>query len=42
MRNILGLLVIRIAEALDRSLFTVPDLDDDYDPAAPSIALLGY
>jgi hypothetical protein len=30
MRNVLGLMVIRIAEALDRSLFTVPDLDEDY------------
>jgi hypothetical protein len=34
MRNVLGLLMIRIAEALDRNLFTVPDLDEDYDPTA--------
>ena len=38
MRNVLGLLVIRVAEALDRSLFTVPDLDDDFDPAASPVA----
>ena len=36
MRNVLSLLVIRIAEALDRSLFRVPDLDEDYNPSAPS------
>lgn len=28
MRNILGLLVIRVAELLDRSLITVPELDE--------------
>jgi hypothetical protein len=30
MRNVLGRLLIRVAEALDRSLMTVPEIDD-YD-----------
>lgn len=36
MRSLLTLLVVWIAEAIDRSLFTVPDLDEDHDSSAPS------
>jgi hypothetical protein len=35
MRNVLGRLLILVAEALDRSLMTVPEIDD-YD--SPSTA----
>jgi len=37
MRNVLGRLLILVAEALDRSLMTVPEIDE-YD--APSTGLL--
>jgi hypothetical protein len=36
MRNVLGRLLILVAEALDRSLMTVPDIDEY---AAPSTGL---
>jgi hypothetical protein len=37
MRNVLGRLLILVAEALDRSLMTVPEIDE-YD--SPSTGLL--
>jgi hypothetical protein len=37
MRNVLGRLLILVAEALDRSLMTVPDIDEY---VAPSTGLL--
>ena len=38
MRNVFGRLLILVAEALDRSLMTVPEIDD-YDSAAAVIHL---
>jgi hypothetical protein len=38
MRSVLGLLVIRVAELLDRSLFTVPEVDEDFPPDFPPFA----
>jgi hypothetical protein len=34
MRSVLGLFVIRVAEMLDRSLITVPEIDEDFPPFA--------
>jgi hypothetical protein len=34
MRNVLGRLLILVAEALDRSLMTVPEIDEYDSPAA--------
>jgi hypothetical protein len=34
MRNVLGRLLILVAEALDRSLMTVPEIDDSPSTAA--------
>ena len=34
MRNILGRLLVLVAEALDRNLLTVPEIDEYDSPAA--------
>jgi hypothetical protein len=34
MRSLLGLLVIGVAERFERSLITVPDVDEDFPPLA--------
>ncbi|MBV8348603.1 MAG: hypothetical protein JOZ49_14065 [Mycolicibacterium sp.] len=34
MRSVLGLLVIWMGEMLDRSLITVPEVDEDFPPFA--------
>ena len=34
MRSLLGRLVIWVAERLERSLITVPEVDDDFPPFA--------
>jgi hypothetical protein len=39
MRNPMGLLVLRLAELLDRSLFEVPDVDDLLEPSPATTAL---
>lgn len=38
MRRLLGWLLTSVAEYLDRSLLTVPDLDEDYPISRPTIA----
>jgi hypothetical protein len=38
MRRLLGWLLMSVAEYLDRSLLTVPDLDEDYPISRPTIA----
>ena len=38
MRNVLGRLLILVAETLDRNLLTVPDIDE-YDPPSTRLQL---